>query len=161
MAQLIVIDGYNVIHQIHEYMALLDTGLEAAREKLIHDLTTYRSQRHVNIVLVFDGIADVLNHHGKDRIKGIEIIYSKAPMKADPVIKKKISTRNKRMQTVVVTNDGDIRKFSKDAGAIVLSPQEFYLRLTNNRTDLGIEGKFQGNMTPEELDEWKKLFGID
>ncbi|MBN1153631.1 NYN domain-containing protein [candidate division KSB1 bacterium] len=160
MAQIIIVDGYNVIHQIKQYKDLLHIDLETARKKLIHDLKIYKFRKKVSVILVFDGAADIPIYYQEREISGLEIIYSRAPIKADPVIKEKISSRNKKDQMIVVTDDGDIRRFSQSYGAIVLSPVELYSRITDSETDMKLKGKYENSMTPDELELWKKLFGI-
>ena len=157
---MLIIDGYNVIHQITEYRDLLQIDLEPARDKLIHDLGIYRALKSVKILVVFDGAADIPAANYQTAKNGVHIIYSRAPMKADPLIKRRIATRNQKDETIVVTNDNDIKKFSKEAGAFLLSPTELYTRIKTKKREKSISDKYEHNMTPDELKEWKKLFGV-
>ena len=45
MSQKIIIDGYNMLHLVTAYKQILENDLEAARERLIHDLMIYRSNK--------------------------------------------------------------------------------------------------------------------
>ena len=89
-----IIDGYNVLHLIGSYKSVLQTDLEQAREMLIHDVHIYRSHKSIDIMIVFDGAADVMTPFHLQRRGKVQILFSKAPLKADPVIVKAVETDN-------------------------------------------------------------------
>ena len=153
-----IIDGYNFIHLISHYKRQLEVDLESARRQLIHDLTIYRASRQLQITLVFDGIPAA---HYQEPERGIQIIFSADPQKADAIIKQLISKEKRKACVTVVTNDNEIINFAKQSGSHCLSCQDFYQRLNAKSEDYLIRNKFNHQMSAEELAEWKKIFGID
>ena len=160
MLQKFIIDGYNVLHQIESYKIKLNNELESARRQLVHDLKIYRASKKVEILIVFDGSAEIPIPTNRMSEGGVEIIFSRAPLKADPVIMKIIKSENRKKRITVVTNDREIIVYAKKAGSNRISPQEFYQRIKTHSKESDIQNKINHDMTPEELEEWKKIFGI-
>ena len=159
--QKIIIDGYNVLHQIQPYKTKLTQELESARIQLVHDLKIYKSTKKIEILVVFDGSAEIPTptHHKFEG--GIEIIFSRAPLKADPVIMKIIKLEKQKGRISVVTSDREILDYAKLAGSKSMSPHEFYNRIKTPLKELEFQHKFDHDMTAEELEEWKIIFGVE
>ncbi|MBN2012002.1 NYN domain-containing protein [candidate division KSB1 bacterium] len=157
----IIIDGYNVLHLIDSYQHVLHLDLERAREMLIHDVRVYRSYKSVDIMIVFDGAADVPTPFHLQRRGRIRIMFSKAPLKADPVIVKLVETDRRKRRITVVTADREVIQQAKAHGCTILHPQEFYSRIQAPHKGNQLNTKYEQDMSDDELDEWKRLFGID
>lgn len=160
-SQKIIIDGYNVLHLIEPYRSMLQKDLEAARNRFIHDLSIYRSQKMLDILVVFDGAAGIPVPHQYETRAGIRIMFSRAPQKADPVIINLIRKAKQRRSLIVVTNDGEIISFARSAGSQTLSPKELSRRMSAKPRDDQLLNKFDDNMSSDELEEWKKIFGVE
>ena len=161
MLQKVIIDGYNMIHAISIYKEKLQLDLESARETLIHDLQIYKSLKKIDLLIVFDGSAEVPGVPGQYKRGGVNVMFSHAPLKADPVIMKMVQTEKQKRRIVIVSNDNEIINFSRSYGCEILSPQLFYERIKTSSKDIEMNNKYNNEMSPDELEEWKKIFGVD
>ncbi|MBD3290105.1 hypothetical protein GF337_14960 [candidate division KSB1 bacterium] len=161
MSQKIIIDGYNVLHKIDDYRKMLELDLESARNQLIRDLQTYKSRRRLEITVVFDGSAEAAPAPEQSKLAGVTVIYSHAPLKADPVIMDIIKNEKRKRRLTIVTDDGEIRRFAKDSGSDSMSPANFIRRIKSQSGQTNFENKYNSDMSAEELREWEKLFGVD
>ncbi|MGR3318770.1 MAG: NYN domain-containing protein [Candidatus Anammoxibacter sp.] len=124
---LIVIDGYNVIltvPNLEKYVKV--NNIEEARERLISILIRYRLSKKYNIVLVFDSRHDCCDKPSRQESSGIEVVYAKHSKDADTEIKNMIAHNQNPANTLVITNDNDIRKFVQKKGGKVLDSESFY-----------------------------------
>ena len=160
MLQKIIIDGYNVLHQVEPYKTRLERDLESARHQLVHDLKIYKASKKVELLIVFDGSAEISIPSHRKTEGGIEIIFSRAPLKADPIIMEIIKLERIKGRITVVTNDREILSFAKSLGSNSMTPEVFYQRIKTHSKELDIQHKFDHDMTSDELEEWKKIFGI-
>lgn len=161
MSEKYILDGYNVLHQIDDYRQRMQLDLESAREQLIRDLQTFISRRRIEISVVFDGSSELEKRFDQVNMDGVNVIFSLAPQKADPVIMDIIRKENRKRRLIIVTADGEIVRFAKDVGSRILMPHEFMQRIRSQTNQIDLENKFEGDMSPEELREWQKLFGVD
>lgn len=156
-----IIDGYNLIHNVPRLRDALGQNLEYARNTLVSLLRSYQSSHRLNITLVFDG--DEVGQPASEMpsTKWLRIIYSKPPEKADPLIKRLIRKSHNKKALFVVSADNEIISSAKQHGANVLSPDEFYLRVTKHPLQDQLNQKYDEKISEQELDEWLKLFGED
>ncbi len=156
-----IIDGYNVLHLVNEYQKILQKDLESARDALIHDLQVYRAHKQVDVLIVFDGAADVpVPYHNQQRGQ-VRVLFSRAPMKADPVILQKIAADARKRRITVVSADREITHQARVCGCQIMSPKDFHERICTPHKGQALNSKFEPPMSDDELAEWKRLFGID
>ncbi len=154
-----LIDGYNLIHSVPHFRNWLDSGLEPARNHLIHFLKSYLSARRVYITIVFDGDEVGYVEPQPTSVHWLKIIFSKSPEKADPIIKRIIQkTKNKKSLTLV-SADHELINYGNQSGVQVLSPEEFYERTSKHPNQTQVDQKFNTHISEAEIDEWLKLFG--
>lgn len=119
----IALDGYNFIKQSPELRRLEQVGLQKAREGLIERLVQYKRLKGHSIAVVFDGWQEGKAAGHRERISGIEVIFSRIGEKADEVLKRLAA--EKREAIMVVTSDRDVAFFAEKKGAGVLSVSDF------------------------------------
>lgn len=115
-----VIDGYNVIKQVH---FLTGKKLRNGREGLVRFIERYRphGSKRNEITLVFDGKTDVSS---PDISTSIRIIFSKDDT-ADEKIKAMVEASSTPKRLVVVSDDKQIMFYCRSIGAQVMSVKEF------------------------------------
>lgn len=123
----IVIDGYNLIRQSSRFATIEQQDLQSGREALVDALAEYKRVKHHAITIVFDGTKAPTGMPRKDRIKGINLRFSRMGETADTVIKR-IAAREKQ-KLLVVTSDNEILNYAEAMGAAVISAPEFDERL--------------------------------
>lgn len=161
MLQKIIIDGYNVIHLVDDYKNKLKVNLETARDALVRDLQNYKANKNVEIVVVFDSSGEVLPPFPPIDQGNIKVIFSKTPRTADHVLMDIIRFEKRKKRLTVVTNDREIMAFAQTSGSHCISPQTLVERLKTPTQELDLQNKFEGDLSPEEIQKWKKIFGIE
>ena len=154
-----IVDGYNLIYNIPRFRNFLDSSLEHARNALIYFMRSYLSSRKVKITVVFDGDEVGFLEQPPLSDRWLKIIFSKPPEKADPIIKKLIQKNRNKKSLILVSADNELVSFSNQHGVQVLSPEEFYHRLSKHPYQEQVDQKFNSQVSEAEVDEWLKLFG--
>ena len=123
----IVIDGYNLIRQSRQFGPLDLLDLQMGREALIESLAQYKKVKAHPIKVVFDGHTAPAGMPRRERLKGIEMIYSRRGELADTVIKRLADQYGHNL--LVVTSDSDIVHYVQSRGAATVDSAEFEARL--------------------------------
>lgn len=127
----IAIDGYNLIRQSSFFSTFDQQDLQSGREALVDSLAAYKRVKRYAITVVFDGASAPAGMIRRDRIKGIELRYSRPGELADAVIKR-MAAREKQ-NLLVVSSDNDIVDYAQSMGSAVISAPEFEQRLAMTR----------------------------
>lgn len=127
MATHIIIDGYNLIRQSSTLAGIDAKNMQKGRETLINRLASYKGVKGYAITVVFDGWKSDNISEGREKIKGINVVFSKSGETADEVIKRMAS--NLREGGIVITADNDIAGFARRQGAAIIEPQVFEERM--------------------------------
>ena len=124
----IIIDGYNLIRQSNSFSDIDRQDIQLGREALLDTLAAYqRIKRHM-ITVVFDGTnAPPFSQH-KNRVKGINVKFSRSGESADSVIKR--MANREREKALVVSSDMDIVNFAVTKGAATISSYDFEEKIT-------------------------------
>jgi hypothetical protein len=120
---LLAIDGYNFIKQSPTLRRLEQIELQKAREGLIEELARYKRLKGHAILVVFDGSQEGGAGSRRERIRGIEVFYSRAGEKADDILKRMAA--EKRGGLTVVTSDNEVAFQAEKCGSAVISAAEF------------------------------------
>lgn len=127
----IVIDGYNLIRQSLQFGDIDHQDIQAGREALVDALAMYKKVKPFPITVVFDGSDAPPGMPRRERLKGIDLRFSKPGELADTVIKRMAG--REREQMMVVSSDREVADFAVSKGAAVISSQEFEQRLVMAR----------------------------
>ena len=119
----IVIDGYNLIRRIPELRVLDRDDLEAGRDGLVQELSTYRAGKGHRITVVFDGTGSIHLGGGSEKVVGITVRFSPQGRTADSVIKEMCRENQTDM---IVSADREITDVAKRAGVTAVSPDLFW-----------------------------------
>lgn len=152
-----IVDGYNFILRRRRIDHQQEHALWDAREELIRQLVVFRGQKNILISVVFDG-QDLKGLAQQSHPTGIKVIFSQAPLKADPAILKIIqSTRNPRNITLV-TSDQTLARLAAGAGCLVISIEAFAEKMAPSQEEPEYAQKYKAQLTSEEMNNWLKLF---
>lgn len=101
----LLVDGYNVIHQTPPYSAMAAVDLEAARLALVSDVAAFAHGAY-RATVVFDGHNNPQSSGLPHRVAGITVIFSRFGMEADAVIESLArASRAQGEPAIVVTSD--------------------------------------------------------
>jgi|APSaa5957512535_1039671.scaffolds.fasta_scaffold149286_1 uncharacterized protein len=124
----LIIDGYNLIRQVHDLARYERESMERAREVLIEKLALYRKIKRHKVTVVFDGVLNMSESPSTYKQAGVAVCFSSDVEKADDVIKRMV---NQQTQAVtVVTSDRDILNHAEKQGAATIYSPQFYERLS-------------------------------
>jgi predicted RNA-binding protein with PIN domain len=151
----LIIDGYNLLHQIDELAELIHTDIQTARHRLIRLVENTAHRLAPQTTIVFDGRAA-----GSDPSldsKHLEVCFSPANLSADTVIERLVTKYPAPENILVVTSDHAEHVTVSSAGAQVMSTQEFFARCeqdsrrsASKRTPPGKEPRL-GDLFPDGL----------
>lgn len=151
----LIIDGYNLLHQVDELSELIRTDIMAARHRLVRMIENTALRMASQTTIVFDG-----REAGSDpslTAKHLEVYFSPGNMSADTIIERLVSRFEHPEKILVVTSDHAEHATVSSAGAQVMSSQEFIARSKQEtrkpqgkRTPPGKEPRL-GDIFPEGL----------
>lgn len=140
MAQVLIVDGYNIIGTWDELKELKKTDMGSARDQLIAILAAYYPWHWERIIIVFDG-----QQFDWSSVDGIEVVFTEDKETADTMIEKLAAGLTPYFQVEVATSDYAELRAASALGARVLSAPAFkehleeqrssYNRLLYNRSD--------------------------
>ena len=155
-AHLIVVDGYNVIHR----QAALKPGprrtLAESRSKLV-SLLSWAVGGDAHFLVVFDGTEPGPREEGGGRV---EVRYSRAPQKADDLIRAVVEEKIGRVERLtVVTSDLEVARHARAMGADLALADLFLGSLLGPSAKPGRgEPEKPTTLSRKELEEWAALF---
>ena len=88
----------------------------------------------------------------------MKVVFSRAPEKADLLIKRFVEEKGKGEDLMVVSSDNEIGRYARLYGVPVVLSQVFAQELLASPAREA-EKKFDYTMNREELTEWIRLFG--
>ena len=125
----LIIDGYNLLHADRTLVSLNPLQLQRERDRLVDQLSAYRSLRKMEITVVFDGWQGGWSTEKKEMKKGINLVFSKLGEKADEVIKR--LAREKGAGATVVTSDREITRYAEKMAVAVIPSDQFRDKIAN------------------------------
>jgi predicted RNA-binding protein with PIN domain len=114
----VIIDGYNVTKGRWS-----QASLEEQRERLVAATQTLASRFGTDFIIVFDG-ADIAGAHRENR-SIVRVMYSLSGVTADDVIREEVRRIPAQRPVVVVTDDQEIQRDVRHAGANIVSSAHF------------------------------------
>jgi Predicted RNA-binding protein containing a PIN domain len=150
----IIIDGYNLIRQSDALRRYERYSLEEGRKALIRSISLYKKQRGHKVTVVFDGWQGGPVEEERDKLSGIDIIYSRKGEKADEVIKRMVQERTEEI--VVVSSDRDIADFVSRRGGTAISSQEFEVLMGRTKTSMTDHTRHTEEISDKEEDDGTK-----
>ncbi len=144
----IIIDGYNLIRQSTTLSDLDRQDIQLGREALLNMLAAYKKIKRHRITVVFDGTNAHFSSQCKDKIKGIEIRFSRAGESADTVIKKMAAKEKEK--ALVVSSDMGIVNAVVSHGAATINSQMFEekIAMAEYMSAKGLDRKDKGGWIP-------------
>jgi predicted RNA-binding protein with PIN domain len=130
MRNMVIVDGYNLIHSDSNLKSTASFSLEKAREELMDLLSNYVSYTKTELVLVFDAYL-VKDGEGSEFVRdGYKVVYTKANQTADAYIEKMMHQLGPDYSIRMVTDDKLLQFSAVHAGISRVTAQEFIEELT-------------------------------
>lgn len=122
--EILLVDGYNMIHSWKELKEYADDNIEASRYKLLEILSNYQGLTDKNIVVVFDAYR-VKGIIRKEKIKYLDVVFTKEGETADQYIERYIRDADKDTRVRVATSDGTEQVIVRGSGGLIISASDF------------------------------------
>lgn len=101
----LIVDGYNLLHHVPEYVRLADEDIDLARARLVEDVGSFATGRY-RATVVFDGGGNPASTGEPHHVAGVAVLFSKAGQDADAAIERLARrARERGEQAVVATSD--------------------------------------------------------
>lgn len=132
------IDGYNIINQ-WSYFKEISRNIEESRNKLIELLIEYQAFKGFNVIVVFDAHLVKGSIEKKEKIAGVEVVYTKENETADSYIEKQLDKIGRYEKVQVATSDSSIQQIVLARGGTRISASEMILEIENVKKDIRIK----------------------
>jgi predicted RNA-binding protein with PIN domain len=161
----VIIDGYNFLFADRRDMLKLAPGeLERMRREFLGRLARLAAVENTAITVVFDGGEDAEAFVRETTWHGVKVVFSDKSGSADAEILRLLEEGHAARDTVVVSNDNELRRGTKRLGAHVTSVEEFKRHMKET-----FKGQRQAHREPLEkyegvpqsdVEYWMKQFGV-
>lgn len=125
LPEVLLVDGYNVIHAWKDLKELAEADLGAARDALTDRLCNYQGFTGAKVILVFDAYKRRDNPGSVIKYNNIWQVYTKEGETADMYIEKTTRTLSKDHRVRVATSDALEQTLAFGGGAERISAREF------------------------------------
>lgn len=129
-------DGYNIIHAWDNLKTAMSHDLEHARIKLIDIMADYQAYKGINVIIVFDAHMVKGSTRSKERISGVDVIYTAEGETADMIIEKIAGQFNEFDTVMVATSDWAQQRIVFGRGAARLSAKELEREVNTCRREV-------------------------
>ena len=135
----LLIDGYNLLHVVESDLtrSRAEAPLEVRRKELLELLRRYQAEKNVNLTAVFDSSEPSGIWSPRDRVGGVQVVYTSATQTADEWIDEACAKHPRGY--VVVSNDLEVKASAENYGCLSLSATDFSARLRQVRHKIEIE----------------------
>ena len=121
----LIVDGYNVMYAHPEYGPLARRDIDAARARLVNDLTAVAVQEG-RVTVVFDGGGNPHSDGTPHHLGALTVLFSPAGVTADTVFETLAHRARERDEAVmVVTSDRATRDAVRSGGVSIRSAESF------------------------------------
>lgn len=129
------IDGYNIVNQ-WSYFKEISKNIDESRSKLIELLIEYQAYKGIKVIVVFDAHLVKGSLEKKEKVAGIEVVYTKEHETADSYIEKQLDKIGRYERVQVATSDNFIQQIVLARGGTRISAYEMIVEIENTKKDI-------------------------
>ena len=133
LKKILIVDGYNVINAWEDLKKLSEENLEYAREKLNYVISEYAQFKGYKTIIVYDAykVKDSVTRY--EKIKNLEIVFTKEKETADTYIERYITELGpkKFLDITVATDDIAEQQVVSGKGGNRISTRQLYIEVNN------------------------------
>lgn len=149
-----LIDGHNLIGKLPD-IDLLDPNDEA---KLVQKLISFHARTQKQCVVVFD--AGLPGGTSRMSRKGVKVLFASHASNADEVMMARIRKEPNPKKWTIVSSDNRVLELALSRKMSVLKSSEFAEMMVVKPTPKpDISEATDVHLSPQEVDEWMRLFG--
>lgn len=129
------IDGYNIVNQ-WSYFKEISKNIDESRSKLIELLIEYQAYKGIKVIVVFDAHLVKGSLEKREKVEGIEVVYTKENETADSYIEKQLDKIGRYERVQVATSDNFIQQIVLARGGTRISAREMIVEIQNTKKDI-------------------------
>ncbi len=130
------VDGYNIINAWEELLELSRISLDIARERLIEIMAEYQSYTGVKVIIVFDAHLVKGSVEKREKMYGLEVIYTKEKETADHYIEKTLDLIGRVKRVRVATSDWIEQQIILGRGGTRISARELEVEVKSIKNNI-------------------------
>lgn len=167
----LLIDGYNLLHAAGLMGRRLGPGgLERARAALLGFLAASLTPEELaRTIVVFDAGPEAPRDRPREEVlHGIQVRYAAPGEEADDALEQLIAADSAPKQLTVVSGDHRLQKAARRRKASAIASETWWSELKRRRDQgnppperLPRTSKPTEPLTPEEVEDWLKVFGVE
>lgn len=149
------IDGYNFLFRVDPKRA----SLEERRRSLCTNLDQMTELLALSVILVFDGAEEHIPYATRHFFHKVEVVYTMKGQTADLYLLE-VATRNKKIETTIVTSDKILAKQCREKGAKTLSIEAFIELLMKKlqKENTKVKESKPSAASQREIERYLKIF---
>lgn len=124
MDEILLVDGYNIIHAWDKVFDIANEPLEDLRDRLVNIMSNYQGYRKIKVIIVFDAQGANRGKTTEEKIDGITVVYTGEKESADHYIERYVYKMSDRFVVKVATSDYLQQRIILNSGGIRMSPRE-------------------------------------
>ena len=124
MQEILLVDGYNIIHAWSDLKTTAEYSLEDARHALLEIMQDYQGYSGYRIIVVFDAHMIPGGLEKKEIIGGVEVVYTRENETADRYIERFVDGLPEYVRVMVATSDYLQQTIVMSRGAVRISARE-------------------------------------
>ena len=134
--QYLIVDGYNIIFAWDDLAEMAKHDLDAARRKLMDDLSSYAGFKKSRVVLVFDGYKRKGNTGEKFTFHNIQVVYTAEGETGDAYIEALVAEIGTNFNLRVATSDSLVQLASIRSGVLRVSARELLAEVEEAKKEM-------------------------
>ncbi len=131
MDEILLVDGYNIIHAWDKLFDVRNEPLEDCRDRLIQILSNYQGFRKIKIIVVFDAQGVRKSRTTEEQKDGLTIVYTGEKESADNYIERYVYKLSGQFLIRVATSDYLQQRIVLHSGGIRISARELLADVLN------------------------------
>jgi predicted RNA-binding protein with PIN domain len=154
LQEILLVDGYNVIHALPELKRIAEESLEEARHVLIDMMQDFQGYKGCRLIVVFDAHMIQRGQGKEETAGGVEVVYTKENETADHYIERFVDGIPKNIHVMVATSDFLQQTIVMSRGAVRISARELLDQVKHFRKKIGREYLDQVKAKSNPLEGW-------
>ncbi len=154
MKEVLLVDGYNIIHAWPELKEISKESLEEARYALVEIMQDFQGYKACHIIVVFDAYMISGGLEKKERFGQVEVIFTKENETADHYIERWADEAPKNIRVMVATSDHLQQTIVLSRGASRVSARELWNEVKSFRKEIGKMYLDKPQIKSNPLENW-------
>jgi len=168
LQEILLVDGYNIIHAWNELKVITRYSLENARHALLEIMQDFQGYTGYRIIVVFDAHMIQGGLEKRETIGGVEVVYTRENETADQYIERFVDGLPDNVFVMVATSDYLQQTIVMARGAVRISARELLEQVRQYKKNIKQEyldkpepksNTLEERASPEVariLDRWRK-----